>query len=99
MSRKIDQCNADMAQGALAAIRKLLDDYGIPRGTFADEQVQNLVGLYNRRGWALRWIWEKNDEDEMPDWVMKVMPAKNIPEVAAMRPKASDSGRSEETPK
>lgn len=41
---------ADMAAGALAAIRNLLDDGGIPRGTFGDDQVRNLVALYNQRG-------------------------------------------------
>ena len=40
----------EMALGALDAIQKLLDDGRIPRGTFADEQVQNLVALYNQRG-------------------------------------------------
>lgn len=39
-----------MAAGALAAIHALLDDGGIPRGTFADDHVRNLVALYNQRG-------------------------------------------------
>ena len=39
-----------MAHGALKAIRDLLDDGKIPRGTFADDQVRNLVALYNQRG-------------------------------------------------
>lgn len=40
----------EMAEGALRAIHDLLDDGGIPRGTFADDQVRNLVALYNQRG-------------------------------------------------
>ena len=42
-----------MAEGALSAIKALLDDGGIPRGTFADDQVRNLVALYNQRGDAI----------------------------------------------
>jgi hypothetical protein len=42
--------NASMAEGALAAIHELLDSGGIPRGTFADDHVRNLVALYNQRG-------------------------------------------------
>jgi hypothetical protein len=45
--------NNELAEGALLSIQRLLDDGGIPRGTFADEQVQNLVALYNQRGAAL----------------------------------------------
>ena len=45
-----NECDHMMAQGALEAIRDLLDDGGIPRGTFADDQVRNLVTLYNQRG-------------------------------------------------
>jgi len=48
--RTAEKADADMARGALAAIQDLLDDGGIPRGTFGDEQVQNLVVLYNQRG-------------------------------------------------
>ena len=48
--RTVEKAGADMARGALAAIQDLLDDGGIPRGTFGDEQVQNLVALYNQRG-------------------------------------------------
>jgi hypothetical protein len=40
----------ELAQGALDSIRALLDDGCIPRGTFADDQVRNLVALYNLRG-------------------------------------------------
>jgi hypothetical protein len=42
-----------LAEGALRSIQQLLDDGNIPRGTFADEQVQNLVAMYNQRGDAL----------------------------------------------
>ena len=44
------EAEADMAVGALDAIRRLLDEGGIPRGTFGDDQVRNLVALYNQRG-------------------------------------------------
>lgn len=40
----------EMARGALDSIHALLDDGGIPRGTFADDHVRNLVALYNQRG-------------------------------------------------
>jgi hypothetical protein len=42
--------NNELAEGALLSIQQLLDDGGIPRGTFVDDQVRNLVALYNRRG-------------------------------------------------
>lgn len=42
--------NEEMAEGALRAIQELLDKGDIPRGTFADDQVRNLVAFYNRRG-------------------------------------------------
>lgn len=42
--------DGEMAAGALDAIHALLDDGGIPRGTFADDHVRNLVVLYNQRG-------------------------------------------------
>ena len=44
------QIDAEMAIGSLQAIHNLLDDGGIPRGTFADDHVRNLVALYNQRG-------------------------------------------------
>src|SRR3990167_5883304 len=51
--REIDN---EMAAGALNAIHELLDSGGIPRGTFADDHVRNLVALYNQRGAALKSI-------------------------------------------
>ncbi len=42
--------NNKLAEGALLSIQRLLDDGGIPRGTFVDDQVRNLVALYNQRG-------------------------------------------------
>lgn len=53
------QVNAEMAEGALDAIQRLLDDGGIPRGAFADDQVGNLVALYNQRGDIIRSLWER----------------------------------------
>jgi hypothetical protein len=50
----IKEINEEMASGALLAIQELLDSGGIPRGTFADDQVRNLVALYNQRGDALQ---------------------------------------------
>ena len=50
LTKSAKRATNDMAHGALAAIQELLDQGGIPRGTFADEQVQNLVALYNQRG-------------------------------------------------
>lgn len=37
----------EMAAGALDAIQTLLDSGEVPRGTFPDDQVRNLVALYN----------------------------------------------------
>lgn len=44
---EIEAINNVMAHGALKSIRDLLDSGGIPRGTFPDEQVRNLVVMYN----------------------------------------------------
>jgi hypothetical protein len=62
-----------LAHGALKAIQALLDDGGIPRGTFADDQVRNLVALYNRRGdeiehlrAGLQWILDNVDHQKAP---------------------------------
>jgi hypothetical protein len=46
----VDRITAEMADGALDAIQKLLDEGNVPRGTFPDDQVRNLVAMYNRRG-------------------------------------------------
>ena len=51
---KTERINAEMAHGALHAIHDLLDDWGIPRGTFADDHVRNLVAMYNQRGLRIR---------------------------------------------
>jgi len=40
--------NATMAEGALNAIHQLLDSSGIPRGTYGDDHVCNLVVMYNK---------------------------------------------------
>lgn len=45
---EIKTIDKDMAEGALQAIQELLDSGGIPRGTFADDQVRNLVVMYNQ---------------------------------------------------
>ena len=45
-----------LARGALGAIHALLDSGGIPRGTFADDHVRNLVVFYNWQEDALREI-------------------------------------------
>jgi hypothetical protein len=39
-----------MAAGALAAIDEKLDRIGIPKGTFADDQVHNLIAMWLERG-------------------------------------------------
>lgn len=46
--KEVDQINEEMACGALEAIHRLLDNGGIPRGTFADDQVRNLIAIYNK---------------------------------------------------
>lgn len=51
---KTEHINAEMAHGALHAIHELLDDGGVPRGTFADDHVRNLVAMYNQRGMRIR---------------------------------------------
>ena len=45
---KIEAQSADMAHGALHNIQELLDSGNVPRGTFADDQVRNLVAMYNQ---------------------------------------------------
>jgi hypothetical protein len=44
----INECSREMAGGALFEIHRLLDTGGIPRGTFADDHVRNLVALHNQ---------------------------------------------------
>jgi hypothetical protein len=44
---KLENLDAEMAHGALHAIHELLDSGGVPRGTFADDHVRNLVAMYN----------------------------------------------------
>ena len=60
--------NNGIAGGALLSIQRLLDDGGIPRGTFADDQVRNLVALYNRRGTALIEAREALDKCWTGEW-------------------------------
>ena len=50
MTEQDRMAELELAAGALAAIQRLLDSGNIPRGTFADDQVRNLVALYNQRG-------------------------------------------------
>lgn len=54
MTREHDP--AELARGALDAIHRLLDSGGIPRGTFADDHVRNLVCFYNWQEEALHQI-------------------------------------------
>lgn len=57
-------CNDDMAQDALQAIHELLDSGGVPRGTFADDHVRNLVAMYNQlrqAGDALREVFGERE--------------------------------------
>jgi hypothetical protein len=46
----IDAVNADMAMAALDYMRRGLSELGVPRGTFTDDQFDNFVAMYNRRG-------------------------------------------------
>jgi len=46
----IDQVNQEMDRGVLDYIRSGLEHFGVPRGTFADDQFDNFVAMYNRRG-------------------------------------------------
>ena len=56
--RYVVECNREMAEGAMDCVHDLLDRLGIPRGTFADDHVTNLVVCYNKRGKALKAITE-----------------------------------------
>ena len=47
--KQIAEINSGMAACALKAIQELLDDGGIPRGPFPDDQVRNLVAMYNQQ--------------------------------------------------
>lgn len=57
------QIDAEMAIGSLHAIHNLLDDGGIPRGTFADDHVRNLVALYEE----LRKVQEEGGADDLEE--------------------------------
>jgi hypothetical protein len=46
----IDQVNADFAACMIDHIQTTLTKFGIPRGTFSDDQFNNFVAMYNRRG-------------------------------------------------
>lgn len=46
----IDQTNRDMAECVLDYIKSALEHFGVPRGTFTDDQFDNFVALYNQRG-------------------------------------------------
>src|ERR1700678_989982 len=52
----VAECNREMAEGAMQSVHELLDRLGIPRGTFSDDHVGNLVVCYNKRGKALEAI-------------------------------------------
>jgi hypothetical protein len=41
-------CDNELAAGALESIHELLDYGGVPRGTFADDHVRNLVAMFNQ---------------------------------------------------
>ena len=78
----IDQCDYEMASGALVAIKTLLDSGNIPRGTFADDQVRNLVALYNQRGdhiTQLEAACERNGADHARYWAAASDTLKNYP--------------------
>jgi hypothetical protein len=44
------EINADMAGYVLDDITHILDGMGVPKGTFGDEQIKNLIVSYNDRG-------------------------------------------------
>ena len=46
----LNEINNDMCRSVLDEIKNGLTELGIPRGTYGDDQVWNLVSLYNRRG-------------------------------------------------
>lgn len=45
-----DRTNREMAKCVLDYIQKALAHFGVPRGTFADDQFDNFMAMYNRRG-------------------------------------------------
>jgi hypothetical protein len=45
----IAEASEIMAEGAMDAVHDLLDRMGVPRGTFPDDHVANLVVWYNRK--------------------------------------------------
>jgi len=46
----IDQVNADFAACLIDHIQKTLTEIGVPRSTWSDDQFNNFVAMYNRRG-------------------------------------------------
>lgn len=43
----VNEADEFMAGGALDAVHDLLDQMDVPRGTFADDHVRNLIVMYN----------------------------------------------------
>jgi len=46
----IEGTNRDMAECLLDYIQQALENFGVPRTTFTDDQFDNFVAMYNRRG-------------------------------------------------
>lgn len=57
----IDRTNRDMAECVLDYIKNALDHFGVPKGTFTDDQFDNFVSLYNRRGDMLTSLNKENN--------------------------------------
>lgn len=60
----INDINAEMAAGALSAISDALTAGSIPKGTFADDQVRNLIAFYNWQRKALEAIAGREEDPE-----------------------------------
>lgn len=57
---RINQINWEMAEAALAYIRSALSHFGVPPSTFADDQFDNFVAMYNRRGEMMALVDKEN---------------------------------------
>lgn len=58
---RINQINWEMAEAVVDYIRSALKHFGVPESTFADDQFDNFVAMYNRRGDMVTSLTQEND--------------------------------------
>lgn len=58
---RIRQINWEMAEAIVDYMRSALKNFGVPESTFADDQFDNFVAMYNRRGDMVTILSQEND--------------------------------------